>query len=679
MLTRFLTFIFAFFIFSQNNFAQNTISDINEKVTQKMFWEAKKDIDELMPMLLADSLASLHSAYLCKGMVYDALVRESTTSQDLFLEEAIAGYQKVLKYADSTDGEMVEQAKIRYEALYAFLYNRAVTAHQVNDIAKANFYYKMAARMKVDVNLLKNYLSAAWTVKNLPLTKSIIYDLLRYEQKSASYFKTLLFIVGENEKDYPKAIKIAEEAQLHFPQDTTFLFARVNYFTKEKSYYEALGLLEPFSEQNNLAILSNLAFLNRQIGRIYEAEKYWKKMLEMNPKDLAPCYNIGEMLYNQGVNYLKQTAKYKIIATPNKYFEEALPYLKQVHESNPKDEKIKAAYNRAKIEAKQPIKRAKKREKPEVLSVPTILITAPSMESDSFQTEETFVKIEGLLIDEDGGAEVTMNGIYGAIENDRFAVILPLKEGINKVDIVGVNFDGVKVEKTIFVHRKVAEKIKRNFLLLFGTDTFQNQASKPENVAFLTELDSLLNGQFEGFSQANTYRLIGKNANKDKILSTFRELSRQMKSEDNLVLVLAGKHHSLSASHETFWQTYDAEAQASDLPVSLIIEMLKTIPAQNQLLIVDGQLNKTFLTQAERSTHIKYENFMSRRIISLHHKNKNQSLLKTLIDLLANEKNKALSTFDMFLQGNLTNANFLDYQFWINDKDEAGDFVLKRK
>lgn len=662
--------------------AQTTLSDIQEKIVQNFTWEAKKEIDEMLPQALADSLLPRTSVFLTKGMVYDALVRESTVSQDVFLEEALSAYRDVLALAvpDSAHESAYFQAEVRLKALFAFLNNKAVEAHLSKNVEKAMLYYKMALRLQPkNKKLLKNLLSLAWEVKDYATSKLCIFSLFRSEDFDVNYFKMLLYIEGEVEKNFSKALKICQEAQHHHPKDTTFFFAKVNYLALTNDFFAALELLEPLSEHDNPQIINNLAFLHKQIGRLQDAEKCWKKLHEINPKDQSPIYNIAEMYFNQGINYLKQAPKYMITTAPNPYFERAKPYLEALYEENPKDEKIKEAYKRAKAEAKQPLKRAGKKEKVLQPSAPTILLTAPSFEADTFFTNNVFVKIEGLLIDEDGGAEVNINGIIGTVENDRFSVIVPLRSGLNALDIKGTNFDGITAEKRIFVFRNENKPAPKNYLLLFGTDEYEKQVATKGHALNLYRLDSILLQSYENFSRLNTYRLIGKDAVKEKLIAAIRELARISTPEDNVIFAFSGKSHDFSPNYDTYLQTYTSEENGTDLSASFIIELFKTVAARNQLMIFDCKLGKNFTEKAERSSYAYVENFGSRKVLSAGVKAKEGELLKALCVILEEEDNLAFYGYDLFFEINLQKSKVAEYQYLITDRAEGGDLQFRKK
>jgi tetratricopeptide (TPR) repeat protein len=425
--------------------------------------------------------------------------------------------------------------------------------------------------------------------------------------------------------------------------------------------------------------LDNLAFLHRKIGRLRDAEKYWKKMYDLNPQNLLPIYNIGEMFFNQGINYLKQTPKYMITEAPNPYFEAAKPYLQKFHEKNPKNELIKEAYKVAKAGAKAPLKRNKKKEVVILPSPPTILVTEPGFETDTFYTENAAETIEGLLIDEDGGAEVVINGIVGTVENDRFSVLVPLRKGINEILIKGVNYDGLSAEKKLYIIRREKKQEINNYLLIFGTDTYEKQDSLLGHEAKLLYLDSVFNQSFENFGRLNTWRLIGKDAVKEKLVAAIRDISRNIKANDNLIFVFSGKTNDFSPNHETYLQTYTSEEKGNDLPASFVIELFKTVAARNQLFIFDCKLNKTFAEKAERSKFENVEFFTSRRIISEKKGSTSGGLLSGLQKLFEEDSMHAFYGYDLFFQLNLQQKNLCEYLYLLGDKAEGGDFLLKMR
>jgi hypothetical protein len=325
------------------------------------------------------------------------------------------------------------------------------------------------------------------------------------------------------------------------------------------------------------------------------------------------------------------------------------------------------------------LKRNKKKEVVILPSPPTILITQPGFETDTFYTENAAEIIEGLLIDEDGGAEVVINGIVGTVENDRFSVLVPLRRGINEINISGINYEGLTAEKKFFIIRRDKKQEIHNYLLIFGSDFYQKQDSVLGHEARLLALDSIFNQSFENFGKLNTWRLIGKDAVKEKLIAAIRDISRNIKTNDNLIFIFSGKTNDFSPNHDTYLQTYSSESDGNDLPASFVIELFKTVAARNQLFIFDCKLNKIFVEKAERSKFENVDFFTSRRIISEKKGAASGSLLGGLRKLFEEDSMHSFYGYDLFFQLNLQQKNFCEYLYLLGDKAEGGDLLLKKK
>lgn len=204
------------------------------------------------------------------------------------------------------------------------------TAERDSNFMTVQFYAAVAATQLKDS---KTAISALERAKSTPFRQNDVYQYLCYEYEQA--------------QDTVNLMKTLQEGREIFPDEEYFLNSLINLYIYSNKNDEALAAL-------NAAIANkpNDANLYNVMGRVYEtglkdyanAEKYFKKALELDPQMIDALSNLGRVYYNQGVNKLGEanlindSKKYQEeLAVAKNLFQQAMPFFQQAHQAKPEE------------------------------------------------------------------------------------------------------------------------------------------------------------------------------------------------------------------------------------------------------------------------------------------------------------------------------------------------------
>ncbi|CAK7011666.1 MAG: hypothetical protein PARBA_00479 [Parabacteroides sp.] len=202
------------------------------------------------------------------------------------------------------------------------------TAEKDSTFMTVQFYAAVAATQLGDS---KTAIAALERAKNTGYRQNDVYQYLCYEYDQA--------------KDSVNLEKTLEEGMAIFPDSAYYLNSLINIYIYSNRNEKALESLNTAIQKN-----PNDANLYNVIGRVYEtglkdydnAEKNFKKALEIDPNLIEALSSLGRVYYNQGVNKLGEantindTKKYQEeLEVAKNLFKQALPYFKQAHDAKP--------------------------------------------------------------------------------------------------------------------------------------------------------------------------------------------------------------------------------------------------------------------------------------------------------------------------------------------------------
>jgi tetratricopeptide (TPR) repeat protein len=291
-----------------------------------------------------------------------SLVAAAKATQDKKLwKEISAALLETQSYLDGAAREysQVEADDKRQEAYKnSYLNFKEVTV--VHDVLKAN---AQKSRLDDAVMATEAYRMAAL----LAYYSESHADAIPFYEKMVTLGKDTSFHYNGLYKakvatDEAAAMKDLEAGRKKFPEDTQLLFTEINHYFKKGNLEVLIDRLKQGlqREPSNAGLLFSLGNVYDQISqkketppekvKEYEAEAqtYYAKTLEVDPKNTDAIYSLGAAFYNKAAIYSKEmkalesdfskegTKKYKAAEVAMlAEFEKALPYFKKAEALDP--------------------------------------------------------------------------------------------------------------------------------------------------------------------------------------------------------------------------------------------------------------------------------------------------------------------------------------------------------
>ena len=153
--------------------------------------------------------------------------------------------------------------------------------------------------------------------------------------------------------DSAQFLKTLQEGREKYPDDQSIILEELNYYLASKKYEEArtnLALAIEKDPENEILYFAQGSVLE-SLGNLKEARTSYEKAIELKPDYFEPYYNLGAMIYNEGVqlnnqanelDFRKEGAKIETLQKQaDDKFKEALPVLEKAHELNKDDQSTK--------------------------------------------------------------------------------------------------------------------------------------------------------------------------------------------------------------------------------------------------------------------------------------------------------------------------------------------------
>ncbi len=143
-----------------------------------------------------------------------------------------------------------------------------------------------------------------------------------------------------------KAIEYLALGRENFEDDQSLINTEINLYIKlgrTSELIEKLGEAIALDEENDV-LFFNRGTIYDQEGDLINAEKDYKKAIELNPSAFGANYNLGALYFNQGVeinnkaNSTSNNSTYeKLKKQSESTFAKSLPYLETAYDLNPED------------------------------------------------------------------------------------------------------------------------------------------------------------------------------------------------------------------------------------------------------------------------------------------------------------------------------------------------------
>ena len=244
----------------------------------------------------------------------------------------------------------------------------------------------------------------------------------------------------------------------------------------------------------------------------------------------------------------------------------------------------------------------------------------PNITENSIRYSEPIIDIKGLVMDESGVNLLLVNGIKTPMrDNGNFVIKLPLSMGDNFITIEAhdVN-DNIALKKFIINRRDLDgtaynPQEAKNYLLVVGINAYDSWPKLYNAVGDANDVVNTLLTKYQ-FEFANTTVLTDKNATKDKIYNTLRDLIEKVTPNDNLVIYYSGHGYFDELMNEGYWVPVDANrgSQSEYLSNSSILKIITNINSQHTFLVADACFSGSLFNETNRGYAENVEKYRSR-------------------------------------------------------------------
>jgi tetratricopeptide (TPR) repeat protein len=146
------------------------------------------------------------------------------------------------------------------------------------------------------------------------------------------------------------------DARKENPNDIGLITSEADIYLKLKDYtnYEKLINEALLKNPNDEILLFNLGVTNANANKLEEAEKYYKRVIELKPDYIDAYLNLADLYLKPDTKYVEEMLKIKgtsesemkkynaIKADREKIFNKAMPILEKAHQLDPKNDIVKS-------------------------------------------------------------------------------------------------------------------------------------------------------------------------------------------------------------------------------------------------------------------------------------------------------------------------------------------------
>lgn len=313
--------------------------------------------------------ANYYKTYYAKGRILQK-IGESKDPKiknlvDEPLKKAWDNYQKAIQLDEKK--KIQKTIEIYLPMLSADFINAAVEEFKKQEFKSAMEYFEYSLKVgedpvfngAIDTSIIYNaglsaYNGKIWNKAIEYLTKA----------KDLGYGGGAAYVLLKNaymEKgDTLAGLKVLQEGFEKNPTDKSIIFELINYYLLvENNSQAAIDYINKAMEQDpdNASLYFAKGLALDKLGKHDEAIAAYKQSIEKDPNYLNAYYNLGAMIFNDGVtmfnkcNEIMDNEKFKTcVAQADEKFKESLPYLEKAHELDPKEintlETLKVLYYR---------------------------------------------------------------------------------------------------------------------------------------------------------------------------------------------------------------------------------------------------------------------------------------------------------------------------------------------
>lgn len=270
------------------------------------------------------------------------------------LKIAYDSYQKTIELDPNMVNEFLvpPTPQIGLMAVAERYYNIGVDLFNLKNYTDALTSFEMARKINKSFGVKDslatfNAAICAMQLKDVKMAKTYLEDLVKQNYRQPLIYSQLSTIY-KNDGDTVKAIAIVAKGRKAFPNDLNLIIAEINIYLAQGKSKEALDLLDlaVSKDPNNPTLHFAIGANMDEFGNFEQAEKSYKKAIELKADYFEAYYNLGALYVNtasvvmEEANKLPldQTAKYdELKKRADGLLESALPILETAEKLNPND------------------------------------------------------------------------------------------------------------------------------------------------------------------------------------------------------------------------------------------------------------------------------------------------------------------------------------------------------
>ena len=205
---------------------------------------------------------------------------------------------------------------------------------------------------RVDTAVIYYTALSAQKAKDYKTSNEYFKKTIEVGYGTSDQMKAEMYILwGSNYKelgDTAKYLKTIDKGIEKFPNESVLLVEKINYYISEGKSEEAKVMLITATEKepNNKLLFFNLGVIYEKSGDLDNAEKAYKRCVEIDPGYATGNYSLGALYFNKGGEMYNQAdeipptkpKEYDAkLAEAKAMFEKALPLLEKALEKDPED------------------------------------------------------------------------------------------------------------------------------------------------------------------------------------------------------------------------------------------------------------------------------------------------------------------------------------------------------
>ncbi len=245
------------------------------------------------------------------------------------------------------------------------LFYAASYAVQAQDFNKALDYYKELKRLNYTGEGTLYYAVNNKTKEEENLGNKVLRDAAiaagshskprdeKLNSKAKEISKNIALILIQQDKLDEAKVAIVD-ARKDSPDDSSLILSEANIYYKQNDMATYTKLISEALEKdpNNVSLLFNLGVTSTNVNKFDEAEKYYRKVIEIDPNYTNGYINLVDLLLKPDAKIVgemtklgtteKDNKRYDVLkAQRQKLFNAVLPLLEKAHQLDPKNNDIK--------------------------------------------------------------------------------------------------------------------------------------------------------------------------------------------------------------------------------------------------------------------------------------------------------------------------------------------------